>query len=368
MKMTLSLLSGMSALAFAVPATAQHEHHGAQTAPAAAAEAFVCTAEHAAMGHCVMEAVADPKADVPDHGGHGDHVMPGLPADHAGHGAEAAKVDPDCAPEHAAMGHCTPKTDTAVLPQIGTNQPAGDAPAPPPPAVWMADAIWGGGAMAHSRHQMMVENGGQTYKFLRLDAEYIRQKGKDGASWAAEFWYGGDINRLTVRSDGEAVLGEGLEEADIQLLYSRAVDAYFNVQAGVRQDLVGDHKRSYATIGFEGLAPYWFEVEGAMFLSDKGEVTAHLEAEYDQRLTQKWVLQPAFEVGFSAQNVTEKGLGSGITDVSAGLRLRYEFVRAFAPYVGVEWSRKLGGTARYARAYGHQVEATNFVFGLKSWF
>jgi copper resistance protein B len=405
MKRALIFLSGVSALGFAVPVAAQHDHAGHQMTAAAPASGG-CSAEHAAMGHCSMPeaaAKAEDHAGHGDHSAHADHSDHGAAADHsghamsggdahqghgdadahaghsahvaaaaadahAGHGAAAAASDPNCAPEHAAMGHCTPKASGPALPQIGTNQAAGDASAPPPPSDWMADAVWGADAMAHSRHMMMVENGGQKYKFLRLDSEYVNRKGRDSAVWGAEFWYGGDINRVVVKSDGEVALGEGLEEADVQLLYSRAVDAYFNLQAGVRQDLAGDDKRSYATIGFEGLAPYWFEVEGAAFLSDRGDLTAHFEAEYDQRITQKLVLQPAFEVGLSAQNIAEKGEGSGLTDVSAGLRLRYEIVRAFAPYVGVEWGRKFGGTARYARAAGEKVEATNFVFGIRAWF
>lgn len=420
MKMNLLLATSLSALAFSTPALAQHSGHGSHSshsshgATAEAKPVATCSAEHAAMGHCSMEAAADKHAghgdhsahtDHKDHVGHADHAehhshgepkahfeakahsehhghgtadahAARKPADdhsqHDGHGAAseapAAAIDPNCTPDHAAMGHCTPNVGKSNLLQIGTNLPAGDAPAPPPPSIWMADAVWGEGAMAHSRHMMMVENGGQKYKFLRLDAEYASRKGRDSASWGAEFWYGGDINRVVVKSDGEIALGEGLEEADVQLLYSRAVDAYFNVQAGVRQDLEGPYKRSYAVVGFEGLAPYWFEVEGAAFLSDKGDLTAHLEAEYDQRITQKLVLQPAFEMGLSAQNIAEKGKGSGITDVSVGLRLRYDIVRAFAPYVGVEWSRKIGGTARYARTAGETVEATSLVFGLKTWF
>lgn len=384
MKRALIFLTNVSALAFAMPAMAQQDHgaHGAHGAHAGhQAEASSCTAEHAAMGHCAMPE-AEQAADRADHMGHAGHAEHMAHADHAGHGADTAAEapadhqghgtpaaeDPNCAPEHAAMGHCTPKSSGPALPQIGTNLPAGDAPAPPPPTTWMADAVWGEGAMAHSRHMMMVENGGQTYKYFRLDGEYSSRKGRDGATWSSEFWYGGDINRLVVTSDGDIALGEGIESADIRVLYSRAIDAYFNVQAGVRQDLEGDYKRTYATIGLDGLAPFWFETEAAAFLSDKGDLTAHVEAEYDLRITQKLVLQPALGLEFSAQNIAEKGTGSGLTDAVAGLRLRYDIVRAFAPYIGVEWGRKFGGTARYARAAGEKVETTNFVFGLRTWF
>ncbi|WP_374516184.1 copper resistance protein B, partial [Brevundimonas sp.] len=117
-----------------------------------------------------------------------------------------------------------------------------------------------------------------------------------------------------------------------------------------------------------GLAPHWWEVDAAAFLSTEGDLTARVEAEYDQRLTQRLILQPRFEVDLSASDIPELGLGSGLTSVEAGLRLRYEFRREFAPYVGVEWSRALGDTADLVEAAGGDPEETRFVLGLRAWF
>uniref|UniRef100_UPI00258902F2 copper resistance protein B n=1 Tax=Pseudomonas sp. TaxID=306 RepID=UPI00258902F2 len=114
------------------------------------------------------------------------------------------------------------------------------------------------------------------------------------------------------------------EEGEVQALYSRAVGPYFNLQAGVRQDFRRGPDRTYATVGFEGLAPYWFDVEGALFLSDRGDVLGRLEGYYDQRMTQRLVLQPRVELNLSAQDVPSSNIGSGVTDAEAGLRLRYE--------------------------------------------
>ena len=338
------LLAGIAPFLFAAPVAAQpadHSMHGSQPAEKPAPKASACTPEHAAMGHCTLDEAPAEKAP-----------------------------DPDCPPEHASMGHCTPK---AAAPEIsgasGTDLPPGDAPAPPPPDGWYADRIFPGHEMEHARHAMMVENGAQQVGFISLNlAEYQARKGRDGFRWEGEAWYGGDINRLTLKSEGETLFGEGIESGEVQALYSRAIGPYFNAQAGIRQDFGRGPDRSYAVVGFEGLAPYWFEVEGALFLSDKGDVLARLEASYDQRLTQRLILQPMGEVNFALQDVPESGIGSGLSDVELGLRLRYEIVREFAPYVGVEWARKVGDTARFARADGDDADSVSLVAGVKLWF
>lgn len=361
------LLAGLSALAFAVPAAAQSGHAGhggSDSAPMSMPEKptssgagdqgqmsmpgdATCAPEHAAMGHCTLAEAPSAPADTP--------------------------TDPACPPEHAAMGHCIPTVAPPAAPMpsgaVGTDLPAGDAPAPPPPGDWYADRLYPKAEMEHSRHAMMLENGAQTTAFLSFNlAEYQARKGRDGYRWEAEGWYGGDINRLTVKSEGEGDFGEAIESVETQLLYSRAIDAYFNLQAGIRQDLGHGPDRTYATIGLEGLAPYWFEVEGALFLSNKGDVSARIEGYYDQRVTQKLILQPMAEFNIAAQDVSERGIGSGLSDMELGLRLRYEIVREFAPYIGVEWARKFGDTARFTRAEGEGASGVSFVMGLKTWF
>ncbi|RYD43875.1 MAG: copper resistance protein B [Sphingomonadales bacterium] len=345
------LLAGLSALAFVAPAAAQSHHGGHQDPqpPAKTDMATVdpsCSPEHAAMGHCT------PK--------------PG------GNSAPPPSVDDaDCPAEHAVMGHCTPKVRAKeeTTGAAGTDLPAGDAPAPPPPGDWYADRYFSKADMDHSRHAMMIENGGQKTAFISINlAEYQARKGRDGFRWEGEGWYGGDIDRLTMKSEGEAVFGEGVESAELQLLYSRAIGPYFNAQVGIRQDMGQGPGRTYAVIGFEGLAPYWFETEGALFLSEKGDLLGRLEVYYDQRITQKLILQPMAEVNFAVQKIPESGIGSGVSDVELGLRLRYEIVREFAPYVGVEWARKIGDTARLARASGEDPDALSLVVGVKAWF
>jgi len=362
------------ALVVAAPALAQaHDGHGQQGAspapapkPAPAPAASGCTPEHAAMGHCTMPE-APPAAPAqnsctPEHAKMGHCKMPEAEP------AAPAADDPDCPAEHAKMGHCIPK---ARPPEeaAGTALPAGDAPAPRPVAADYADRIWGAGAMQPARTQLHREHGGGTFSQVMLDlAEVKIAKGHEGYKFEGNVWYGGDINRFVFKAEGEGEFGEALEGAELTALYSRAIDPYFNLQAGIRQDVGPGPDRTHAVIGVEGLAPYWFEVSSYLYLSTEGEVTASIAGEYDQRLTQRLILQPKIEFDLSAQDMPELGIGSGLTGAEFGLRLRYEFAREFAPYVGVVHERKFGRTADYARAAGEDRASTNFVVGVRAWF
>jgi copper resistance protein B len=253
--------------------------------------------------------------------------------------------------------------------QTGTALPAGNAPAPPPPMNHYADRTFPASGMNRARGVMMREQGGQTlYQIMFNVAELQARAGRNGYRWDGEAFVGGDINRLWLKSEGEGVFREGVESAEVQALYSRAIGPYFNLQAGVRHDFQPGPTRTYATVGFEGLAPYMFEVEGALFVRDKGDVLGRFEGYYDQRLTQRLILQPRVEFNLSAQDVPENRLGSGLTDAELGLRLRYEISRQFAPYVGVSYEAKTGRTADFARADGKDPTTTSFVTGVRFWF
>jgi copper resistance protein B len=271
---------------------------------------------------------------------------------------ESAPEDAGPSPpmDHAAMGHTAPA------------DAVGDAQAPPPPADHAADRVFDPAAMERARAVLRDEHGGGSQSKLTADlAEYQVRDGDDGYRWDAEAWFGGDLDRLVVKSEGDGAAA-GLASGEIQALYSRAIGPYFDLQAGVRQDIQRGPKRTYAVLGFEGLAPYWFEVEGALFLSGQGEFLARLEASYDLRLTQRWIVQPRVEANLAAQDIAELGLGAGISDVEAGVRLRYEVSRQFAPYVGVSWERKLGRTSDFARAAGEDAAEAGLVIGVRAFY
>ncbi len=253
--------------------------------------------------------------------------------------------------------------------QTGTALDAGEAPAPPPPMTYYADRQFAPGDMAQARRAMMAESGSQRFSQVMFNlAEYQAHKGGDGYRWDGEAWFGGDINRLWLKSEGDGAVRGGAENAEVQALFSRAVGPYFNLQAGVRHDFQPSPDQTYATIGFEGLAPYMFEVAGAVFLSTRGNLLGRLEGTYDQRITQRLILQPRVELNLSAQDIPENRLGAGLTDAELGLRLRYEIRRQFAPYVGVSYVTQTGRTLDFTRAQGKQPATTSFVAGARMWF
>ena len=287
---------------------------------------------------------------------------------HAGHDMAAMpemESAPAAQPSDPHAGH-----DMAAMPDTAEPEEAvGNQPAPPPPTDHAADALFDPAELAMSRRMMAKEMGGGSYYNVMFDlAEVQVRNGAESYRWDAEAWFGGDINRFVVKSEGRGEFGGETGEAEVQALYSRAVGPYFNLQGGVRYDIRPTPSRGYATIGIEGLAPYFFEVGGALFVSDQGDVLARAEGYYDQRITQRLILQPRVEANFAAQDVPATGIGAGLSDIELGLRLRYEIKREFAPYIGVSYDSKIGQTARFARLAGERVSAVSFVLGLRTWF
>jgi len=297
------------------------------------------------------------------HAGHNMSPPAAAPADpHAGHNM-APTTAPSAADPHAGHDMPTPSGETAT----GADLPVGDAAAPPPAVDNAAERFFPAGEMARSRDVLRLEHGGGRISKTMVDTLEWRPGSGDGYAWEGEFRYGGDVNRLVLKSEGEGSHGE-LEGAEVQALYSRAIGPYFDLQAGVRQDFEPRPRRTYATVGLEGLAPYWFELEGALFLSDKGDLSARLGGSYDLRLTQRLILEPRAELTLAASDDAAIGVGSGLSDAEFGLRLRYEIRREIAPYIGVNYERKFGRTADYARAEGDGRADTRMVVGLRAWF
>ena len=326
--------------------------------PAAPTAPATCTPEHAAMGHCtsLAEPTLSPAAEDP----HAGHPMP----------AQQATTSPGsttCLPEHAAMGHCTLSTAVEI-----------PVAAPPPEAlsgpIHAQDLFFNPAEAARSRAQLAQEHGGlSAYKFLIDQLEATVGDGPEGYAWDAQFWYGGDINKFWVTTEGEGEFGENLEGAEVQALWSRAIDPWFDLQAGIRHDLNTGPDRTHLVLGVQGLAPYWFELDAAVFLSTGGELTARFEGEYDLRLTQALILQPRVEVNFSLQNVPELGLGAGLTTTEIGARLRYDFFpdrgpAVIAPYLGVEYEQAWATTEDFRVAAGEDSGGVRLVGGIRLWF
>lgn len=232
----------------------------------------------------------------------------------------------------------------------------------------VAPALFAAGAAAQTMSDAPAVHEPLVGHILFDQLEYRVQDGKDIIAWDGQAWYGGDHHKVFFKTMGEVSGGDDVEQAELQLLYSRLIGHFWDVQGGVRHDVRPDPSRTYGVIGLQGLAPGFFELDLQGFVSNKGDVSARLEAEYDLLITQRLVLQPKAEINLAAQDVRELGVGSGVNDVELGLRLRYEIRREFAPYIGVHWERKLGKTADFARDENESVDDLSFVAGVRFWF
>jgi copper resistance protein B len=247
--------------------------------------------------------------------------------------------------------------------------PAPKSPPPPAPSDWAGDAIHDPAAMAAARKDLFAQTSDMTSHLVLVDRlEWQPRGGHDGLRWSGMAFWGGDLDRLVIRSEGEAELGGDLDKAELRALWSHAIGPNFNLEAGVRQDLEPGPRRTHATVGVDGMLPYWIELEAALFLSTHGEVQLRAEFSHDMRLTNALILQPRAEFNLSAQDMPLEDVGSGLSDMELGLRLRYAAEPTFAPYVGVDWERKFGGSARFARAAGENPSVTSFVAGVRFFF
>ncbi len=201
-----------------------------------------------------------------------------------------------------------------------------------------------------------------------LDQLETRDVGGDNTlSWDGEAWLGKDLHKIWIKADGERT-GGSTDEAELQFLYSKAIARYWDFQLGVRNDFQPSPSQSWAAIGFKGLAPYFFDIDAAAFIGESGRTALRFEAEYELLLTQRLILTPDIEINLYGQNDPDVGIGAGLSDLEAGLRLRYEFRREIAPYIGVNWSRLFGNTADFARIAGKDTSKAQLVIGLRAWF
>ncbi|MFO0842287.1 MAG: copper resistance protein B [Gemmataceae bacterium] len=213
----------------------------------------------------------------------------------------------------------------------------------------------------------------ESHTFLLAEIlEHRWASGEDSARWDVFGWHGGDVERVWVKSEGGASTSSSSGEADLQLLYGRLISPYFDLQAGIRLEEVWsggrDDRRASAAVGLQGLAPHFFDVEPTLFVSQEGDVSARFTGVYDLLMTQRLVLQPRVEGLAAIQDAEDFGVGSGVNDLEAGLRLRYEFTREFAPYVGIAATKLFGETADFARAGGEATKQWAVVAGVRAWF
>ena len=205
------------------------------------------------------------------------------------------------------------------------------------------------------------------YFVLFDQLEWQAVEGGTGINIDSKGWVGWDRDRFWLRAEGDSEDGR-IGEAEAHVFYGRQFSRWWDVVAGVRQDVRPGPSRTWAAVGIQGLAPYWFEVELTAYLGGEGRTHFRAEVEYELLLTNRLVLQPLVELEASGKSDPERGIGAGLSTTEAGFRLRYEFRREFAPYVGVMWNNKFGRTADFAEAAGEDTAGARFVAGVRLWF
>jgi copper resistance protein B len=240
-------------------------------------------------------------------------------------------------------------------------------PPPPPTGLPVITDDDRAAAFPELQHQHTVHDDAVHSFVLFERVEWQGGSGAGAASWNTKGWIGRDITRLWFRSEGEVHDGR-LGEAEAHVLYGRAIARWWDLVAGIRQDVRPGPARTWAAVGIQGLAPYWFEVEATAYVGAGGRTHVRFETEYELLFTNRLILQPLVEVDVFGRADPERGIGAGLSTIETGLRLRYEIRREFAPYVGVTWQRKYFGTADLARAAGERTRGAQLALGLRAWF
>lgn len=191
--------------------------------------------------------------------------------------------------------------------------------------------------------------------------------GAGGLAWEGQSWIGGDSHKLWLRSEGERAGGH-TESADLELMYGRGISPWWDLLVGLRHDFKPGSGQDFVAIGFQGMAPYKFEVAATAYVGESGQTSARIELEYELLLTNRLILQPLVEMEFHGRSDEARGIGSGLGSIEAGIRMRYEITRQFAPYVGLVRERAFGETASFRRDEGEPADDTRWVAGMRVWF
>ena len=371
----LALSGAATAWAQSAPAADEHAgHHGAPSpAPVASPAIPMPGMNHGTMGSGAMPDAGSGMAgmdhgDMKTHGGSGSAAAPAMPMSEMNHEAMKSGAKPDA--DGSMKKTTTPAAgDMSGMDHGDMNMQGGSAPADArDPNAYSDGYTLDTGKYAlpgPERLRLADEHSFGSVLFDRLERAY----GRDGnaTSYEGQAWFGRTYDRLVLKAEGEYAGGR-LEDARTEILWGHAIASYWDTQLGVRFDSGEGPDRTWAAFGVQGLAPYWFELDLTGYVGEEGRTALRLSAEYELLLTQRLVLQPRLEANLYGKSDEARGVGSGLSDAVAGLRLRYEVNRQFAPYVGVEWARKFGQTADLAKAEGNPRSETLWVAGLRFWF
>ncbi len=236
----------------------------------------------------------------------------------------------------------------------------------PPPDARNADDYADGLKLGLKPGMDMADN--ELYGQILLDKfEFFTGEGSNGIRFDGQAWVGGDHNQLWFKADGGKSDGEKAATRT-ELLWNRTFAPYWSSQIGVRHDLGDGPDRNWLAFGVVGLAPYWFDVEATAYVGENGRTALRGEVTYDWLLTQRLILQPNVEINLYGKDDHGRSIGAGVSELEAGLRLRYEIKREFAPYIGINWKRKFGQSADFARDEGRNVDEAQLLLGVRVWY
>ncbi|MEO7052756.1 MAG: copper resistance protein B [Rhodanobacter sp.] len=365
----------LAALSLALPLFAS-----AQTAPASSGSTAptdrgdMADMDHTAMHHAARPAHAGTTATPAEeaqvkqrtHTAHAsttagaksemDHGTPMTVQHHADH--DVSHGDHQAAPN---VPHDAPADDEAWPEMNMGPMQGGKAPAN------ARSSDYSDGTAASPAHQLHLHGSAPSSMLLIEQLEAVHRREGNGQSWEAQAWYGSDSDKLWLRSEGELSRGT-LEDGDLEVFWNHNISTFWSRQLGARQDFGEGPARSWTAFGVQGLAPYWFEVEATGYVGASGRTAMRLRADYEMLFTQRLILQPEAEVNLYGRNDAQRRLGSGVSDIQFGLRLRYEIRRELAPYLGVNWVRRVGTSADYARQDQRPVLDRQIVAGFRIWF
>lgn len=335
--LTLTALLFLTNTAFAQD-THQHDHGAVQEEPAH---------DHNAMTTPTIDHSAH-SAEPVDHSAHTI-----APVDHSAHmpAASAADTEAPMAMDHSAMS-------------MGIDTPPENAR---DPHAYSSGFTHGEGPYAFQGSNPLMLADEHHFMSLLADRIEYTPDTKTG-NYELQAWRGNSFNRLVLKTEG-SFSEEDEYENQTELLWSHALDAFWDTQVGLRVDTNKEGKsRQWLAAGIQGLAPYWFELDTTAYVGTGGQTELVFDSEYELLLTQRLVLQPRFEFMLRGKDDSVNYLGSGLSEASASLRLRYEFSRQFAPFIGVESERLFGNTAKFKELVGEQRSETHYFAGVRFWF
>ena len=318
-------------------------------------------ANHILLPVVLMAFAFDASAQEQTHDEHAHHAAASKPANKDEAAAQTGKPQPESADAHAHHhGHAAAspaQTQTQVDQPVATDDHVPPDPAQHPMAP-MSDA--------EMTRVMAMDDTAKLFMF-KLDT-FERAKSSDAYStaWNAQAWYGGDFDKLLLRSEGEREHGK--TDARVETFWNHAFASFWDWQLGVRHDFGSGPARDWAAFGVQGLAPYWFEIEATAYLGEGGRTALGLRAEYELLLTQRLILQPELELNLYGRNDRARGIASGLAEGEFGLRLRYEIRREFAPYIGIVRKYRRGFDERGLGFEPVSRSETQIVAGLRLWF